>query len=178
MTKHTGEEVLETIQHLLHNLHDIDLEPAVLAATRWQATGLESLALMELVLHLERDYAVTVENEALRHVATFGDLAALVAKLTEGSEAPAASSAVEALLLRRIWVLLAEAHHIETPLETLAARRWSEPELVGLRLPVLMALEADFGVMLNDTESAATLGAFVQLVAEKITHWPALEPAV
>ena len=72
------EALLVDIQRLLVELDDIDLPLTTLAQMRWIDTGLESLALMELVLHLEQAHDCTIPNEALTAVVTFGDLARVV----------------------------------------------------------------------------------------------------
>src|SRR5262245_59313889 len=108
MTAQNVEAVLVTIQRLLRDLHDLDIALAALPTTLWQESGLESLALMQVVLHLEEEYDVTVENEQLRDVRAFGDLAHLIVTLTGGSETPGALSAAEQIILRRLWVILGE----------------------------------------------------------------------
>jgi acyl carrier protein len=66
------------IHDLLAELHEISITLERLASMRWQDIGLESLSLIELVLHLEQEYGCTVSNEALREVRTLQDVATLV----------------------------------------------------------------------------------------------------
>jgi len=73
-------QILDRIHALLAEDNDIEVPRATLAALPWKDTGLDSLPLMELVLHLEQEYDCTVSNEALREVVTFGDLAVILAQ--------------------------------------------------------------------------------------------------
>lgn len=83
----TPERLLHETSRLLDELYDVSIAPEALGATPWRAVGLESLALMDVLLHLERAYDCQVPNEALRGVETFGDLAAQL--LAHGATEPA-----------------------------------------------------------------------------------------
>ena len=78
----TAEMMLPAMQRWVADHDDITIPLDAFAQTRWVDTGLESLALMELVLHLEQVYQCTVSNAVLAEVETFGDLAHVIAGLT------------------------------------------------------------------------------------------------
>lgn len=46
--------------------------------TPWNDTGLDSMQLLDVVFHVERQYGITVTDQALREIATLGDLVQVV----------------------------------------------------------------------------------------------------
>jgi acyl carrier protein len=80
-----AEQVHTLVLDFVRNLHPDVSEPSASAGATLDELGVDSMSLVDLLFRLEREYDVTIPDEALPNIATVGDLVEYVTARKAGT---------------------------------------------------------------------------------------------
>jgi acyl carrier protein len=72
------EQVRTLLRAFIHDLHPNEPEPVLPAESTLYDVGVDSMSLVDLLFTVEREFDITVSDEALPRITTVGDLVAYV----------------------------------------------------------------------------------------------------